>query len=817
MTLNSNLRKALACLLLVCFWVSAPALAQQPPSEFSPTPAPSASEESAPLEIPTPAPSPPTPAPAPGQPRPELMPPTVVPATPNQDRATPTRVQAGASQRDRRALSDEQLRGLKRFGESFFAQSKEELTRYAAGDVPSDYRLAPGDEIAVTTYNIKGGESISQQVIDQNGDVVLPGAGPVKIAGLTPSEGQSVLDGRMQAMLPNMRVKIAVGQVRQMRIFLLGDITRPGGLMVNPGSTFLDALLLGGGPNATGSYRKVQLQRGGQIIATFDLYKFLRDGKTSSPKLMEGDRIFVPLVGAQVSIAGAVNRPAIYELNGETTLAQLLRLAGGVLPDADRAGIQLERVTGNATRSLADVALKDAGQTRLKAGDIFWVREVLDDISNGISVEGAVKAPGFYPLTRGMTVRDAIEIAKGLEDGAFAGHAEVYRSDGPDRAPRVIGFDLALAMRGDPRNDVRLQPDDRVLIYDRDTARFASDVVRVEGQVSRPGEYARYEGMRARDLIYQAGGLKPDASVYAEIARQTPDGTLEHLALNVPSLMGSSESPDNLILQDLDLLVIRKSMNTGMWPAFVTLEGEVAHPGVYPIDPRKDTLASVLARAGGLTPQAYPQGAFFVRQKGEIVFPEREEVTELVYLTTEIVARQIAAVEAEADNATAAALRMKLANAALDETSLATVPRVINRILATTRIPIDLAAVASTGTSDPGVRDGDILLVPARPTTVMVAGAVNLPIARVHKPGATAGDYIKGCGGRTKDADMDELFLMRANGEMWRIRDNQAVEAGDVVLVPPAAIVAEPGAWEKFLQVFQVAVGGVSLYRLIDR
>jgi protein involved in polysaccharide export with SLBB domain len=745
------------------------------------------------------------------------MPPTVAPASSTEVRTLPTRPNASAGQRDRRALSDAQLQGLKRFGESFFAQSKEELTRYAAGEVPSDYRLAPGDEIAVTTYNVKGGESVSQQVIDQNGDVVLPGAGPVNIAGLTPSEGQSVLDGRMQAILPNMRVKVAMGQLRQMRIFLLGDITRPGGLMVNPGSTFLDALLLGGGPNATGSYRKVQLQRGGQVIATFDLYKFLREGKSSSPKLIEGDRIFVPLVGAQVSIAGAVNRPAVYELNGETTLAQLLRLAGGVLPDADRAGIQLERVTGNSTRSLLDVALKDAGQTRLKAGDIFWVREVLDDISNGISVEGAVNVPGFYPLTQGMTVRAAIETAKGLADGAFSGHAEVYRNDGPDSAPRVIGFDLALAMRGDSLNNLRLQPDDRVMIYDRGTATFASDLVRVEGQVSRPGEYPRYQGMRARDLITQAGGLKPDASVYAEVARQTPDGGLQHLALNVPSLMGSSESSDNLLLQDLDLLVIRKSMNTGMWPAFVTIEGEVAHPGVYPIDPRKDTMASVLARAGGLTPQAYPQGAFFVRRKGEIVFPEREEVAELVYITTEIVARQIAAVEAEANNATAAALRMKLANAALDETSLATVPRVINRILATTRVPIDLAAVAATGTTDPGVRDGDVLLVPARPTTVMVAGAVNLPMARVYKPGISAGDYIKGCGGRSKDAATGELFLMRANGEMWQIRESNVVEAGDVILVPPAAIVAEPGAWEKFLQVFQVAVGGVSLYRLIDR
>jgi protein involved in polysaccharide export with SLBB domain len=747
-----------------------------------------------------------------------FMPPTLAPAPPPESNPeTWQKVHTiEALERAQEVRSTRSLSRLDRFGEVFFVRSREDFTSYTDAVIPDDYRLAPGDELLVTTYNVNGGESITQLTMDQNGEVVLPGAGPVSLNGLTQKQAQVALEQQLRARLPNLRVKLGMTHVRKIRIFLIGDMKKPGAFLVNPGSTVMDAMLLGAGPNDAGSYRRVQLQRGGVVVATFDLYDFLLNGKVNSPRVMEGDRIFVPVAGPQVAISGPVYRPAIFELKNEKTLAQLLKLAGGVRPDAYAKVIQLERVVDNNQRSIFDIPLDQAPRFRIRAGDFFLVQEVLDDLSNGVYLDGAVRRPGWYSLGGRLKVSDLLRKAQGMKEGAFPGHAEIYRIDSPDKPIRVIGFELDLALRGDPRFDLALQPKDRVVVYDTNTATYNRERVRIQGEVSRPGEYTRFAEMRVRDLLYQAGGLTPEASGQAEIARRTPVG-IQIIPIDLDRVLLSPDVPDNVALGDLDVLLVRKSLRSRLWPGSITLGGEVVRPGVYAVDPQKDTLRSVIERAGGLTDQAYAPGAVFVRNKTELVLPEREKLTELIFVNTEYIARQISAVEAEAANATAASLRMSAANAALTEKGLDFIPRIINRIIASNRIPLDLEAIMASGASDPGVRDGDILLVPSAPTTVLVAGAVNMPAAFVFKPGLRPRDYIATAGGRSKDAEEDETFIMRVNGDMLNAEHVDQLLPGDVILVPPAAIVAEPGAWERFLQVFQVAVGGIALYRLIDR
>lgn len=748
---------------------------------------------------------------------PAFMPPTLTPPTDpavNSQEWTSVKI-IDPLVRAQEVRATRQVSALDRFGAAFFVRSRDDFTSYTDAVVPGDYLLAAGDELLVTTFNVHGGESLIQLTLDQNGEVVLPGAGPIHLAGLTQKQAQVALEQQLRARLPNMRVKLGMTYVRKIRIFLLGDIKQPGGLLVNPGSTFMDAMLLGGGPNDAGSYRKVQLQRNGRVVATFDLYEFLLSGKTQSPRLVEGDRIFVPVAGPQVAITGPVYRPAIFELKGETTLAQLIKLAGGVRPDAYSQVVQVERVVNNTNRAIYDIALSQAPRFRLKAGDFYLVKEVLDDLSNGVYLDGAVKAPGWYSLGGRTTVRELLARAQGMKDGAFPGHAEIYRIERPDRPIKVIGFELDLALRGDPRYDLALMPNDRVIVYDTNTASYNRERVRIQGEVTRPGEYTRYDGMKVRDLIYQAGGLTPEASGQAEIARRTPVG-LQTVQLDLERVLLSPDSADNVTLGDLDVLMVRKSLRSRLWPAYVSLGGEVRKPGVYAVDPHTDTLKTVIDRAGGLTEKAYLPGAVFVRNKAELVLPEREKLSELIFVNAEIIARQISAVEAEAANATAASLRMSMANASLNEDTLKHIPRVINRILSINRVPVDLETVMATGEGDPGVRDGDILMVPTQPTTVLVAGAVNMPSAFVYKKDLSPESYIATAGGLTKDAE-DDYFVMRVNGEMLGSGSVQQLLPGDVILVPPAAIVAEPGAWERFLQVFQVAVAGVALYRLIDR
>lgn len=770
-----------------------------------------------PTRTPTLRPSPTdTPTWDPNQP---YMPPTVTMPAPTGDPTAPDWHDVKVIDPLRRAeglRSTMRPRDLTRFGSSFFSQARDELTGDTDSLLKPDYLIHPGDQLTATAYNIKGGETTSQLQVDSNGRVLVPGVGEFLVGGMTSAQAQAGLENLIRRQLPNMRVRLDITYARKIRVFLLGSVAHPGGYLVNPDSTVIDALLAGGGPNQNGTYRSIQLQRYGRVIQTFDLYQLLISGKTQSPRLIEGDRVFVPAAGPQVSIAGPVNRPAIFELKGETTLAQLIKLAGGVRPEAYGGLVQLERISDNMERVIYDIPLKQAPRTRLKAGDYFLVREVLDELANGVYVDGAVQRPGWYSLRGAQRVSQLLAQAQGMKDGAFPGHAEIYRLDAPDKPIKVIGIELDLALRGDPRYDIPLQKDDRVVVYDQKLATYNRERVRVQGEVTRPGEYTRYDSMKLRDLLYQAGGLTPNASGEAEVARRTPVG-LQTLVVNLDQVMMSPDAPDNLALSDLDTVMVRKSLNARLWPAYITLDGEVKKPGVYAVDPTKDTLQSVLARAGGLTENAYPAGAVFVRNKVDIMRPENERLSELIFINTEIIARQIASIQAATNNDAAAALRLSAANAAINEEGLTAIPRVINRILATNRIPLDLADLLASGTGDPGVRDGDILVVPQAPTTVVVAGAVNLPSAVLYRPGTPAVDYIRVAGGRTKDAEEDEFFVMRANGEMLSGRDSDQLAPGDSVLVPPAALIAEPGAWERFLQVFQVAVGGIALWRIISR
>ncbi len=721
-----------------------------------------------------------------------------------------------ALERARQIRSTRQVEALTRYGQSFFEVSQDDLTKTENAVVLPDYQLRAGDQLNITTYNVKGGETQNQVTLDQNGEVYLPGAGPMNLAGLTPSAAQTAMDQRIQSRYPNMRVRMSMTQVRNIRVFLLGEINRPGGLLVNPSSTVLDALIAGGGPNEAGTYRKIQLQRNGAIIAHFDLYDLLIHGRQGSPRLLEGDRIFVPVSGPQVAISGEVFRPAIYELRGETTLAQLIRLAGGVRPEAYAANAQLERIANNTNRVIQDIPLERAARTRLQAGDFFIIQQVLDDLANGVYLDGAVRRPGWYSLRGGqMTVSQLIGLAQGLKEGAFSGHAELYRLDGPDQPIRVIGFELGLALMGDPKNDLKLQPQDRVIVSARTIAEFNRERVRIQGEVSRPGEYPRFANMRIRDLLYQAGGLTPTASTVAEIARRGKDGQLQIIPVNLETVLVSPDSPDNIALGDLDVLYVREELRAREWPAFVTIAGEVNKPGVYAIDPQRDTLRDVIARAGGLTDKAYPKGTVFTRNKADIMLPQHEELTELIFSNIETVARQIAAVEAARQNKASSTPASNLTSLAGD--TAVSMPRVINRILATKRIPINLEYLLRTGKTDPGTRGGDIIFVPAEPTTVVVAGAVVNPSALLFRPGRRASDYIEHSGGFTKDADEDETYILRVNGEVLKSERVGSLEPGDVVLVPPRAIIAVPGAFERFLSILQVAVSGAAIWQLFTR
>lgn len=723
------------------------------------------------------------------------------------------------------AAMEESLQGrmaepLTRFGENFFSRSTEEGASGADVAVPAGYRLAPGDKLDVVIYNVRGGESTSPIVLDGGGNAFVPGVGSVQLAGLTRDQAEGRIQGLMGTRFKNMRVRVELGKVAPLRVFVVGEARRPGGYLVNPGSTALDALLSAGGPSDRGSYRRVEVQRAGRTIAVLDLYDFLATGRPlHAPELQSQDRLFIPVRGTEVEVSGQVARPAIYELLKEKSLSQVLALAGGVSPAAYSPRLQLERVQKGKDRVLIEVELARANATMLQPGDRVQVFSVLDELTNGVYLDGPVERPGWYAWSRGMTVSELLVRAQGLRPSASHGHAEIYRGNA-GRPTEVIGFRLDDAMTR--RNDPSLEPGDRLVVFGGTQVAYDSSKVQVRGAVSRPGEYQRYSGMRVADLLGRAGGVLPEASVEAEIARTGPDGVVQRLPIQVDQALASPASPANLVLQDFDLLIVRPGLNARRYPATITLSGEVARPGEYAVDPAQDTLADVIQRAGGLTGRAFPKGAIFLRTIPNLVAPENREMANRVFVELQTVARQVAAVElardggSPADVATAISGQPVTTGAGTAGASSFLAPRVIDKILTTDRVPVNLAALVKGDRGfDPGLRDGDILHIPEEPRTVVVSGAVAMPSALLHQRGWSFRDYIRRTGGFAQDADEDKVLVMRVNGELMRADSAGAIEPGDLLLVPPRAIVAEPDGYEIFLNALQIITNGAVLSRIL--
>ena len=707
------------------------------------------------------------------------------------------------------------LRSLPRFGEDFFKRSKEELVKSQAGAVPEDYAISTGDELTVTTYNTRGGATVQNVPVSNAGDTYLKGIGPMNVAGMSRGQAEAEIDARYRERFPNMRSRVSFAKIPQINVTVLGEARVPGSYQMNPGSTVLDALLFAKGPSDSGSYRAVQLQRDGKVIAWFDIYNVLVYGKTAATRLRNGDRIFIPLMGDEIAVTGEVKRPGRYELRNETTLKHILNLAGGVVADGFSTVLKVNRVSSNQMRRIVDIGLKEAASFKVQNGDIVTVAPVTDNLKNGVYLSGAVTRPGWYQLVTGMRVSELIRQAEGLARGAYAGHAELFREDSPTEPLRMRGIELDRALQGDPAHDLRLQPQDRLVVYDASDALFNKERVRIQGEVKDPGEYPRYREMKIRDLLVLAGGTTPEAATKAEVTRPGPDGRLAFIPVNLEGVMSSADSPENIELQPLDVVIIRKELRKRRWPASITLAGEFRNPGVYTVDPERETLQSVVERAGGLTPQAYPKAAVFTRPIPEIMRPDRKDLAADVFSNIQEVVRQIAKVEN--------ARRQRVASQPSDSLTqlasggeVAAMPRVLDKVLSTDRIPVDLVSMMNQGIGDPGIKDGDVLYVPQEPEMVIVSGAVLMPSPIVWQPGKSAKAYIKRTGGFAKDAAEDEVVVMRVNGELVKARDAGDIEPGDLIMVPPKALIAYPGAFEKFLSVLQVVSGAFVASRIFQ-
>ena len=785
--------------------------------------------------------------------------------------------------------------------------------------VGPDYVVGPGDGLAIDLW---GG--VSQRIVrtvDREGKVSLPEAGPLLVAGKSLAEVQQEVQKDLRSQFRDVSADVSLSRLRTIRVYVVGDIVRPGAYDISSLSTPLNALFAAGGPTNQGSFRIVQHNRGNQPVQSVDVYDLLLHGvRADVQRLENGDTVLVPPMGAEISVEGMVRRPAIYELRDEKSLSDVLTLAGGLLPTATLRHIEVQRVVAHDKRTMLSVDVSPDADTasvgkqldsfQVQDGDKIRVFPIAPYNQDMLYLEGHVLRPGRYSYRPGMRVTDLISSYKDLLPEPASQYAEIIRLNPPDYRPIVQSFNLADAL-SHPGSAPLLEPLDTIQIFGRYDFENPP-TVSVWGDVRTPGTYGTSGQLHLSDAIHMAGGLSPDAETEdAQVFRYLLDGQLkifsvklsdalagnatENILLNsrdrilvhrnsasvdpatvyikgevaqpgrypltanmtVADLLraagGPKQSADlkgadlthydwsdqsrmtgqheeiklsdvladaktgNLSLHNGDVLTIRKLPGWDDLGASIVVRGEVVHAGSYGIKPG-ERLSSILKRAGGFMPDAYPYGAVLIRP--EVQQLEEASQRELMDRVREQQTGLKLAAKTEQDP------DAKLSDEAAYRQWQNTLDRLTNNPpLGRVTIQISSNIKSWEGTpSDVAVRSGDKLIIPKRPSYVMVQGQVFNPTAVGFRPGKSAKWYLSQAGGPTNLANKKAIFVIRGDGSVigrgsslfFGTALDASLQPGDMVVVPEKAL-GGPPAWKALFQSVQVGTSIVTSVILAAR
>jgi protein involved in polysaccharide export with SLBB domain len=693
---------------------------------------------------------------------------------------------------------------LKPFGYDLFTRVPTTFAPVSDVPVSAEYVVGPGDVIEVQLL----GSSPDKYslVVGRDGRISLPELGPVAVAGMRFAEVRDAIERRVSEQMIGTRAVVTMGELRAITVFITGEAERPGSYSVSSLSTVTNALFASGGVSKIGSLRNIQVKRGGSLVATLDLYDLLLRGDTRNDvRLQSGDVIFIPPVGKTVGVTGEIRRPAIYEFTGEATAADLLYLAGGLLPEADPRATTIERIGDARERIVVDVDLSSpAGRgAALRAGDLVRINAVRPSVTNAVTVNGHAVRTGPVAWRSGLRLTDVLTDVEDLKPGADQ-HYVLIRREAADRKVSTVSADLARAWR-EPASEANplLQPRDAIYVFNLEGGRerdlrglleemdrqagmgAPAQTVGVGGRVKAPGRYPLEVGMTVSDLIRAGAGL--DEAAYggmAELTRYEIVGGEYRQAALLEIDLGrvlAGDAGADFVLQPYDFLVI-KELPQWTGQETVTLGGEVRFPGTYPIK-RGETLGEVLKRAGGLTDLAFAEGAVFTRES--LREREAQQIAALAdRLQGDLAALALQATQGGGSAGQAATQAVAVGQSLLDS---------LREIEPVGRLVIDLDQVLAAQGShyDVVLKDGDRLLVPGRMQEVTVLGEVQSGTSHLWHPSLGRDDYIHLSGGPTQKADEGRIYVVRANGSVvsgdrsrWFRNTQGAIRPGDSIVVP---------------------------------
>ena len=665
---------------------------------------------------------------------------------------------------------------LPMFGANFFIDAAEGFAPVDNVPVSADYTVGPGDEVLLRAW---GSIDVDYRAtVDRNGLLNLPKVGSFNVAGVKSADLEKNLRAQIGRLFTNFELSVSLGQLRGLKLFVVGPAQRPGVYTLASQSTLLSAVVMAGGPAPNGSMRKVLLRRDGRVISELDIYEFLVQGdKSKDVQLAAGDVVVFQPAGARVALSGALDTPAIYELKSpQEPLREVLRYAGGTPSLANPNRAQLERIDvaqPKAARFVEEFRLDGNGlQKPLRDGDVLTLLAISPQFANAVTLKGHVAQPLRYPFKPGMRIRDLIPDPDALISPDFYRRknllVQIIDDDEDDRMVAPGGTTTSAANATDaprPRRTLaernRLR-DERALV---DQARKAPAALFDELN----WDYAVVERLNLADLSTQVIPFNLGKAVMQGDVSQN----IELLPGDVVTVFGQ---------KDIRVPVARQTR-------LVSIEGEVSSPGVYQLLPG-ETLKGLIERTGGFTPQAYPYGLEFSRE--DTRRRQRENLVAAVARLEALSAVQAARDSANRrDDATGAATSTAVSNAA----TLAQLTR-LRSVQPNGRIALELDPETTLVSALPDVplEGGDRIVVPPRPGFVTVAGAVVNSNAFLWKPGRTAGEYLR-LAGADEAAEPANMFILRADGTVSHAGDkrglfgrsnleSQVMQPGDALVVP---------------------------------
>lgn len=660
---------------------------------------------------------------------------------------------------------------------------------------PQSYVIGSGDELLVDVYGA------SQQSYDltvtPEGRIIVPNVGPIQVGGSTIEAATARIRsslGRIYSGLlggdPNTFLQLRLGNIRSIKVSMVGELTKPGTYTLPSFSTVFNALYVAGGPNENGAFRNIQVYRDNRLVTTVDIYDFLSRGvQESNITLQDNDVIIVQPVQARVEVVGPVRREGLFEVKPTESLNDLYVFTGGFRSLAYKDRVTIRRIADNE-RKVIDVPSEQFYTFSLKDGDEILIGEALDRFSNRVQISGSVNRPGEYSLdTKGLSVKGLIEKADGLRPEAFVTRATLYRTS-EDLTLAAESIDLKGIMEG-TSPDVPLKNEDLLFIpsrYDIQEEYY----VKISGEINYPGTYPYASQMTVGDLILRSGGLLESASNSSiEIARRVRDVNSGKIAeittISIDPNLELAEEEKNQKLMPFDHVFIRRS------PGFeneqlISIRGEVMYPGEYAISNANERISDVIKRAGGLSQYAYPKGANLIRRtvyyKGMTEEEKRENILKEIQsklnpetnrMNNEAEKRLFDRIDKKLSQKEIERLeKEKLQEkesflygfSARDSLRLDSAMNSI-RMKEEDIVGIDLVKIMNNPGSEEDLIlfEGDILQIPKQLQTVRMVGEVLLPTTTRFDKNLNLKKYISKAGGFTEDARKSKTYVVYANGD----------------------------------------------------